>query len=296
MSSCVFNVNGADIIIQCKEEETMENICKSLASKTGIDINKNLFLYNGLQINMNLPFEKQINEFDKERKQMNIVVFEQFQNQNENPKEIMRQDLMQNGFLILKKHLDGRSYKEEKTYDWINTIINDFESYFYQKYPSYYIFSFCFICPKTTFYLTDNKSIVSKEEAGSKAVFSSDDIQSALSFFFFKNFTSISCPYLEPRLIKYGNKLLYEIFDERKFAMILQECCIRLNKEVGSNILKIFTLKRFLIITYAFKKPATDFSYNFKTKPPFNLSKIIQTFVTDDIEVWHFLFIVSNDK
>ena len=39
MSSCIFNVNGVDVVIQCKEEETMENICKNLASKTGIDIN-----------------------------------------------------------------------------------------------------------------------------------------------------------------------------------------------------------------------------------------------------------------
>lgn len=290
MAEVSFKYNGQNVIIQCEKNELMKNICQKFANKSMTSINNVLFLFNGGKLDLNLTFEKVTKE--------NKIIILAIDNSSNEPKkaDIMTDDCEKKGKEILKKHLDGRSYKEEKTYDWINTIINDFESYFYQKYPSYYIFSFCFICPKTTFYLTDNKSIVSKEEAGSKAVFSSDDIQSALSFFFFKNFTSISCPYLEPRLIKYGNKLLYEIFDERKFAMILQECCIRLNKEVGSNILKIFTLKRFLIITYAFKKPATDFSYNFKTKPPFNLSKIIQTFVTDDIEVWHFLFIVSNDK
>ena len=295
MATCVFNVQGNDVPIQCSEQDTMENICKKLASKASIDLNKNIFLYNGLQIDMDTTYERLSNEFDKERKQINVVVFEN--NENESTKDVMRKDLIKKGIEILRKHLDGRSYKEEKVYDWINFIINDFESYFYQKYPSYNLFSFCFVCSKFSFYLTDNKSILAIEEAGSKAVFSTNDIHSAISFFFYKNFVSFPSPYLEPKLIKLGNKLLYEIFDERKFTMGLQDLCIRFNKEIGTNILEMSSgRRRCLIITYAFKKPAKEFCFNYRTKRGFDVARIIQTLITDDIEIWHFLFIVSNDN
>ena len=104
------------------------------------------------------------------------------------------------------------------------------------------------------------------------------------------------CPYFEPRLIKLGKKLLYEIIEERKYGLILKDGCIRLNKEVETNILEIPSGRRFLLLTFAFKRPVKDISYFYKVKPPFELSRIIQNFVTNDTEILHFLFIVSNDN
>ena len=72
--------------------------------------------------------------------------------------------------------------------------------------------------------------------------------------------------------------------------------CNRLNKEINTKIIEIDKSKSCLNITFAFKKPLKDYNYNYKTNCPYHLSKIIQTFFTSDTEIWHFLFIFSNDQ
>ena len=193
--------------------------------------------------------------------------------------------------------MDGRGYKEEKVNEWIKLINEDFEKYFYKKYPEFNLFVFCLVCSKNTLYYCADKSILLKdEEAQDSSTFSTDDLHSVLYFFGFKNFTSTANAFLEPRIISLGNKLLYEIFDERKFGKSLTDCCVRINEELNNSILEVDRRRRCLNITFAFKKPLKDFSYNFKIKSSFDLSRIIQTFFTPDIEVYHLLFMISNDK
>ena len=295
MSQCVFSFKGNDIIIQCSEDQLMDEICKSFATKAQIDSSKSTFLYNGAQLDMKSSFNKQANNFDKNRKQMNIVVTEN--QEKDSPKEIMRKDLMKKGEEILKRHLDGRGYKEEKVNEWIKTINEDFEKYFYEKYPKFNLFVFCLVCSKNTLYYCDDKSILlTDEEAQDTSVFNTDDLHSVLYFFSFKNFSSTANAFLEPRIISLGNKLLYEIFDERKYGKALTDCCVRLNKELNKSILEVDRRRRCLNMTFAFKKPLKDFSYNFRMKSSFDLARIIQTFFTADTEVYHLLFMISNDK
>ena len=72
--------------------------------------------------------------------------------------------------------------------------------------------------------------------------------------------------------------------------------CERLNNEHHNKILLIDNTRRIFSLTYALKKPIEDFSYNYKAIYPYQLSKIIQTFSTSDTEIWHFLFIFSNEN
>jgi hypothetical protein len=168
-------------------------------------------------------------------------------------------------------------------------ILDEFEQYFYQKYSSYNLFLFCIVCSKSTLYYSDEKVILNADKDGQdSAVFNTYDLHSVLYFFFFNNFTSKPCPLLEPRVITYRNKLLYELFDERKYSKILHDCCTKLNKETDKIILDLDNNCNCLNITFAFKKPLKDFSYNFKGKASYDLARIIQTFITSESEIWHF--------
>jgi hypothetical protein len=273
----------------------MNEICNKLCVKANISIEKYSFLYNGNLINMDLTFEKQFNEIDKKNNQIFILVSEI--KEEKSLKEKIIDDLIKKGKEILKIHLDGRSYKEPKVNDWIQMILEEFEQYFYQKYSSYNLFLFCTVFSKNTLYYTDEKAILTiGKEGQDSAVFNTDDLHSVLYFFFFNNFTSKPCPLLEPRVISYGNKLLYEIFDERKYGKFLSDCCKKLNTETNKYILGLDKSRNCLNMTFAFKKPLKDFSYNFKVKQSYDLARIIQTFITSETEIWHFLFLISNNK
>lgn len=76
----------------------------------------------------------------------------------------------------------------------------------------------------------------------------------------------------------------------------MSDCCKKLNKEIDKIILDLDKSRYSLSITFAFKKPLKDFSYNFKWKATYDLARIIQTFITSETEIWHFLFLISNNK
>ena len=77
MAQVEFQYNGISTIIQCRETQKMDEICKHFISKIKIkeeDIN---FFYDGkggAQFNRNLTFSQMANSIDKERKKMNIIV------------------------------------------------------------------------------------------------------------------------------------------------------------------------------------------------------------------------------
>ena len=77
MSEVEFIYNGAKIIIQCKSNEKMKNICQNLANQIQINKNDIYFSYNGkagIQFNEELTFEEMINKEDKKRNKMSILV------------------------------------------------------------------------------------------------------------------------------------------------------------------------------------------------------------------------------
>lgn len=142
------------------------------------------------------------------------------------------------------------------------------------------------VCSKSTLYYQKYHSLcVVTKENNNVSVFNSADLHSALYFFYFQNFTSNPCPNLEPKIISNINKYLYELFDERKFGKNLDDCCNDLNNQIADNILELDKKRKFLHITFAFKKPVKDFSYNYKMKSSYEMTRIIQTLVTTEIEV-----------
>ena len=246
--------------------------------------------FNGDKLDLKLTFEK----ITKDNK---ITILAVDDNKNDNKEDIIEEECKKKGKEILQKHLDGRSYKESKVDEWINRILEEFIIYFKQNYPSYNIFLFCDVCPKKNLFFW-NKRIISipKKEKSSFSLFETDEIYSHLYFFFFNNFTSNQCLSLEPKIISFGNKLLYEIFDERHYEEKMSDYCERYNKELIDYILKLDKSKKFFSLIFAFKKPLKDLSYNYTTTWPYQLSKIIPTFFTPDTEIIEYLFIFSNDK
>ena len=74
MAKVEFNYKGNITTILCSEDETMEEICKKFGAKVGLDINKIDFLYSENKINFQLKFSEVINDKDKERKLISILV------------------------------------------------------------------------------------------------------------------------------------------------------------------------------------------------------------------------------
>jgi hypothetical protein len=74
MSKIIFNYEGVYTTVACEENEKMKEICKKYGNKVLIDINNLYFLYNGNKINIELKLNEIINNYDKERKEVSILV------------------------------------------------------------------------------------------------------------------------------------------------------------------------------------------------------------------------------
>ena len=86
MTEVKFDYNHIQTIIQCNLNDKIEDVFKKYEIKTGKDISQLYFLYNGNTIkNGNLNLNEIINEEDKRRNIMNIVV-------NENDDTIIKED------------------------------------------------------------------------------------------------------------------------------------------------------------------------------------------------------------
>lgn len=205
MSTAIFNFNGTQTNIQCQKDQKMKDICRKFASKVQISFDKLIFLYGGNTIDFELSFEKQANSIDLKNNKINVLAFifdncdesklnDMEKNKKittENIRDIMKEDLKKKGKELLSKHLDGRSYKEDKVELWIKNILDECEKYFKDKYPSYYFFMFCNVCSKNTFYYKNSRGIyVNSKEGSIDPFFKTDDIYSSLELLFFKSFNS----------------------------------------------------------------------------------------------------------
>ena len=93
-----FNYNGTKTVIQCKSNEKMKNICKKFANKIQLDINNIYFSYDGKagnEFNEELTFEEIINSEDKKRNKMNILVYSnELDKNNEKENKIKSKDVI----------------------------------------------------------------------------------------------------------------------------------------------------------------------------------------------------------
>ena len=75
MARVDFHYNNNIIQILCDQNEIMEDICKKFTNKTNLDINDLFFLYSGNKLDLKLAFSQVINNIDKERNIMSIIVY-----------------------------------------------------------------------------------------------------------------------------------------------------------------------------------------------------------------------------
>ena len=75
MAEVIFNYEGANTSVQCEIYSKMENVIKKFLSKIEQKEDNYYYLYNGNSINKELTFNEQANEIDKNRKKMNIIVY-----------------------------------------------------------------------------------------------------------------------------------------------------------------------------------------------------------------------------
>ena len=79
MSIVEFKYNNASTIIQCEENEKMSKICEKFVIKADLDKSNIYFSYDGKsgsQFNQELTFFEIANSIDKERKKMNVLVYD----------------------------------------------------------------------------------------------------------------------------------------------------------------------------------------------------------------------------
>ena len=75
MAEVIFNYNGIDTSVQCKKNQNIKDICIKFCNKIQLNIDKMLFIYGGENINLDLSFDEVIKKTDKQRKKMNILVY-----------------------------------------------------------------------------------------------------------------------------------------------------------------------------------------------------------------------------
>jgi len=89
MSNVEFMFRGILTSIQCKNDDLMQKICEKYTKKLSLDINTLFFIYNGNKINLQLKYSDIINQTDKARNCMSILV-NSFNSNNENNEDIIR--------------------------------------------------------------------------------------------------------------------------------------------------------------------------------------------------------------
>ena len=67
---------GAETTILCTSEENIKDILIKYGVKIGKDSNNLMFYYNGNLLEREKKYEDIVNNIDKERKEMNVIVYD----------------------------------------------------------------------------------------------------------------------------------------------------------------------------------------------------------------------------
>lgn len=85
MNKIEFSYNNAVFLVQCNNDDKMEDVIEKFLTKSGQNKKNVFFLYNGQIINEELAFNKCANSLDRSRNYMNIIVLE---GQSSNDEEV----------------------------------------------------------------------------------------------------------------------------------------------------------------------------------------------------------------
>ena len=148
MTEVKFTYEGSNTSVQCELNDKIKDIIKKFLVKINKDKNSNLYyLYNGGKINEELTFYEQANHLDKNRKKMNVLVYnnlEEYKKNNEiTSRDIICLDCKENCLIDIKDFkINFHGCKNNHAYN--NILINYFE--FTQKINLNEII--CDICKK----------------------------------------------------------------------------------------------------------------------------------------------------
>ena len=131
MAEIQFNYEGKNIIIQCNENEKIEEIITRFLTKIDNIENKNLiYLYNGTKINKELKQIEQANEIDKNSMKMDIIVTK-LEDEPEKKKKIISKDIIcptcNENILIDIKDYKINLYDCKNNHKIENILLNKFE-------------------------------------------------------------------------------------------------------------------------------------------------------------------------
>ena len=76
MEKVEFTLNGIKTNVLCSKDDQLKDICRKFATKAQKDFDTLYFIYNGNKLNMELSFNQQANQIDKERNEMSVLVNE----------------------------------------------------------------------------------------------------------------------------------------------------------------------------------------------------------------------------
>ena len=131
MEEVIFDYESNHINIQCNKNDKMKDIIKKFLVKIEKK-NQNIlyYLYNGTRINEELTFNEQANDFDKNRKKMNILVTNDEENKSENKiivsNDIICPDCNENILIDIKDFKINLSECKNK-HKINNVLLNKFE-------------------------------------------------------------------------------------------------------------------------------------------------------------------------
>ena len=133
MSKIIFNYYGQELGIQCKTDEKMGDIFERYISKSQIK-NEIFFLYNGNKVNDNMKYCQIINEEDRNRNIMNILVNDIYNDNNQDntkkklfqSEEIICPECKQNNLIKIKDYKITLNCKNGHFYN--NILLNKFEN------------------------------------------------------------------------------------------------------------------------------------------------------------------------
>ena len=126
-----FDYKGKEVIIQSTMDKLMKDIFKAFSLKSEISDNKIYFIYNGNRINEEINCNKLINEEDRNRNIMNILVYDENENikseNNYQSKEIICPECKENILIKLKNYkIDLYDCKNGHINN--NILLNKFEN------------------------------------------------------------------------------------------------------------------------------------------------------------------------
>ena len=133
MSIVSFSYKGSGTIIQCQENKKMRDIYNKFGNKVEQDINKLYFMYNGDIIDMELNYKDIINEVDKKRNKINILV-EEYKKEDINEKnKIISKDIIcpeckENILIIMNDNYKINLNGCKNGHNFNNILLNEFEN------------------------------------------------------------------------------------------------------------------------------------------------------------------------